>query len=308
MNELRVISGLHRGVSLPLDGDVVIIGSSFDADIALVDPGITDQHIKIETSTKLPKNCWNLIILDGKTWDEKGNVLTSTVTAKIGNKFNIAGIWIMLCEENTPWPSGDVGFITPIVKQEIPKKSNAVLVKIYSAVVGILIGIVTLTHAGSWQKETTPRHEENKKLINDALQYEKRANTLTDILSEDEYISIFNRMLKERNLEEVKVTVQKDGWLLSGAINTEEKDKLQRMILRYNSKYGEPNPINNQVEIENTELPFSIVKIISGPMGHIEADDGHKLYVGNSYKGMKLVGIKSDTILFTGKNNIEVKW
>lgn len=43
MLELRILTGLHRGAALPLDGDTIRIGSGTDNDIALLDPGMPEH-------------------------------------------------------------------------------------------------------------------------------------------------------------------------------------------------------------------------------------------------------------------------
>ncbi|MGI4936529.1 MAG: FHA domain-containing protein, partial [Janthinobacterium lividum] len=44
MYELRILNGLHRGATLPLDEQAQTIGQSEDADVVLVDQGIADRH------------------------------------------------------------------------------------------------------------------------------------------------------------------------------------------------------------------------------------------------------------------------
>ena len=40
MLELRILTGLHRGAALPLDGDAIRIGSAAENDVVLLDPGM----------------------------------------------------------------------------------------------------------------------------------------------------------------------------------------------------------------------------------------------------------------------------
>lgn len=42
MLELRILTGLHRGAALPLEGDTIGIGSATDNDIVLLDPGMPE--------------------------------------------------------------------------------------------------------------------------------------------------------------------------------------------------------------------------------------------------------------------------
>ena len=59
--ELRILNGLHRGASLPLDDQPQLIGAADDADIVLVDPGIELRHAVL----RLDGGCWSLLSLDG---------------------------------------------------------------------------------------------------------------------------------------------------------------------------------------------------------------------------------------------------
>ncbi len=315
MNELRIISGLHRGVSLPLDDDTIIVGSSLEADIALVDPGIAEQHVKIQSNDQLPEGCWLFTVLNDQTWDEKGELISDAVTAKLNHKFNIGGVWLMFSDDEAPWPSGEVGFVQETVEPEEPQKvtplkDKSFLVKAYSAAAGVLIGVVTLTHAGGDNTESDPVLTPPPIVEKQAnfTKYEKNALSLVQEKPMEELLLSYRKMLKERNLEGVEIASNGTQWDIQGALTANDAEKLKRMNLRFKRKYGEAVQLNNIVETVEESLPFDIVRVVSGPMGHIEADDGHKLYVGNDYKGLKLVGINKDTIMFSGKNNIEVKW
>jgi hypothetical protein len=83
---------------------------------------------------------------------------------------------------------------------------------------------------------------------------------------------------------------------------------LKRMLIRFSKRYQNTLTINNNVVPNDYSLPFDIVKVISGPYGHVEANDGHKLYLGSKHKGMTLVSISKNELLFSGKNNITVNW
>ena len=309
MNELRVINGLHRGVSLPIDGDTIIVGSSLDADIALVDPGIAEQHIKVESTKKLPPGCWNMTVINNETRDEEGKKLKGTVTVKLNKRYNIGGIWITFAKEDSPWPCGDIDFINQ--KNKPIKKmfdNGKFLVKAYSLAAGVLIGVITLTHAGNDTKSNTSSKNNELEKTLDISDYESYQSPQATQYDENALLTIFNKMLKERNLKEVKVDINEKEWELHGTLTQASLEKLNRMKIRFTKKHPSDISFINHIEILEESLPFKIVKVVSGPMGHIEADDGHMLYIGNDYKGMKLAGITKDKILFTGKNTIEVKW
>ena len=309
MNELRILNGLHRGVSLPIDEDTLVVGSSLDADIALVDPGIAEQHIKVESTKKLPPGCWNMTVMNKETRDEEGKKLKDVVTVKLNKRYNIGGIWITFSKEDAPWPCGDIDFINQ-KKQPIKKMfdNGKFLVKAYSLAAGVLIGIITLTHAGNDPENNgASKNNELEQALN-LSDYESYDSPKIEEYDEDKLLPIFKKMLKERDLKEVDVETNNTEWALYGNLTQASLEKLNRMKIRFTKKHKNDISFVDHIDILEESLPFKIVKVVSGPMGHIEADDGHRLYIGNDYKGMKLAGITNDKILFTGKNTIEVKW
>lgn len=308
MNELRIISGLHRGVSLPLDGDTIIVGSSLDADIVLVDPGVAKQHIKFETTKRLPPNCWKVHILNKDTWDARGELVKDGSTAKLNMSFNIGGVWLNIAEEDAAWPRGDIDFVGQKAQADVVKGRSSMAIKVPLIAAGVLAGLVTLTHAGGSSNET-PLLVAG---LSDAAPNKERiaALGLSDqvVLSDQEYLKIFKKMLRERRLEGVKINADEQDWTLSGELEQRDLDVLKRMLVRFKHKHGSVITIQNETQELTKNLPFQIVKVISGPYGHVESKSGDKIYIGNEYMGFKLVGISNNIISFTGKQDLEIKW
>lgn len=308
MNELRIISGLHRGVSLPLDGDTIVIGSSLQADLVLVDTGIADTHIKIESSSKLPPNCWCATVLNKDSWDAKGKPLKQIFTLKHKTHINIGGVWITVVDEEASWPENDAFLGEQPISKTKAKKSGFLGAKfpIYAAAA---IGLfVTITHANTLYKNYTQKndsqrvtqtHQQNEKLLN-ITQEPKH--------SETELLIVFKKMLKDRRLKNTTITIDDKKWLLQGELEPNDIQKLNRMVSRFNHQYEHNFEIINQTKTADHSLPFEIVKVVSGPYGHIETHNGDKIFVGNEHEGYRLVGIGKDKISFAGKNKMEIKW
>lgn len=313
MNEIRVINGLHRGVSLPLDGDEIIVGSSLETDIALMDPGVGEQHIHIRKNQGLPPGCWEMEVLDKNTKNEKGKKITGKVTVRLNQKINIGGTWLFICEENEPWSTDEIKTKVKVkaINNTETLRNTSFWVKMYCLAAGVLIGIVTLTHAGGEEDPSDQfikRLKEQQFIEENDLKISETAKTSTPRDKEAELLHKYKKMLKERDLQSVNIEKQDDQWLLTGDLAPYDYEKLARMQVRFQKKYKPDFNIVNNVGKTEQSLPFAIHRVISGPMGHIEADDGHQLYVGNEYKGFKLVGITKDKIMFTGKNTIEITW
>lgn len=92
--ELRILSGLHRGASLPLGGERYVIGSSDDADVVLLDPGVADRHATLRHDGER----WLLAALEGacalpartRSWrSTTWRLATACVSARCGSAFPV---------------------------------------------------------------------------------------------------------------------------------------------------------------------------------------------------------------------------
>ena len=63
MLEIRILNGLHQGASIILDEDRIVLGSSLEADIEVIDPDIQERHCAIEYLAD--KNTWYVQALEG---------------------------------------------------------------------------------------------------------------------------------------------------------------------------------------------------------------------------------------------------
>ena len=297
MNELRVVSGFHRGVSLVLDEDPIVIGASLEADLILTDPGIVESHVKIENNGD---NSWQLFCLNGTIKDNQGNNIES-IDVVMGQSFDLSGVWVQFADKNAPWPSSETVFSTLTEKNKINEKPKSSLSKlVIFALVGV-IGLLTVTHATvAEKKEPDVKVEDITEMTIDEP-IKKKENI--DILA-----PIFKKMLKERELQNVKLVMLGDVWNLEGSLEPREIEKLKRMIIRFSKRNPHSITINNNITLKDYSLPFDIVKVISGPYGHVEARDGHKLYLGSEYKGVTLVSITKNELIFSGERNITVNW
>jgi type III secretion protein D len=99
MYELRVLSGLHRGATLPIDGRPHTIGASEDADVVLVDPGIVEQH----ASLTLNGANWSLSSLDGGVLDAQSNRPQAFVDLVPGEFARVGNVWLTVVTPDAPW-------------------------------------------------------------------------------------------------------------------------------------------------------------------------------------------------------------
>lgn len=99
MRELRILNGLHRGATLPLDNRPYLIGSSDDADVVLVDPGIETEH----ASLSLTEAGWGLTALDGNVLGADDNIHRPSIDVLPGGFARIGHIWVTVVAQDAPW-------------------------------------------------------------------------------------------------------------------------------------------------------------------------------------------------------------
>ena len=106
MLELRILTGLHRGAALPLEGDAIRLGSAAENDIVLLDPGMPGIACALFRSGE---SGWQYRTYasarsDGKAFDDVG---ATGGTALVPAARWFAGPVLIGCdEEGSPWPSG----------------------------------------------------------------------------------------------------------------------------------------------------------------------------------------------------------
>jgi Inner membrane component of T3SS, cytoplasmic domain len=101
MLELRILSGLHRGAALPLDGDIIRLGSGAANDIVLTDPGVPEHAVELcrhtgEDAGEDADEGWTLCNVEC-------DVPASTVAP--GMRVRVGPIIVGFAEEQEPWSS-----------------------------------------------------------------------------------------------------------------------------------------------------------------------------------------------------------
>lgn len=106
MLELRILTGLHRGAALPLEGDAIRLGSAPENDIVLLDPGMPAVACTILRFEESGWRCRSSASSrsDGKAFDD---FRATDGTALVAGARWFAGPVLIGCdEEGSPWPAG----------------------------------------------------------------------------------------------------------------------------------------------------------------------------------------------------------
>lgn len=99
MFELRILSGLHRGATLPLDSRTHLIGAGEDADVVLVDPDIEQRHATL----KLVDAGWELATLEGRILSADSNEVRDALHLAPGDFARIGAVWVTVVDQDARW-------------------------------------------------------------------------------------------------------------------------------------------------------------------------------------------------------------
>jgi type III secretion protein D len=97
--ELRILNGLHRGASVPLDDQPQLIGAADDADIVLVDPGIEPRHAVLRRDG----DSWSLLSLDGIVRGAAADVPADQPQLAPGDCARVGRVWLTVTAPDLPW-------------------------------------------------------------------------------------------------------------------------------------------------------------------------------------------------------------
>ncbi len=141
MLELRILTGLHRGATLPLEGDIIRMGQEPDNDIVLRDPGMP-AHASL--FTRQGETTWQYRSCDpiqrGSGSAHGGELENPPVVA--GARWFAGPVLIGCEEEGAPWQAAPVPASAPAndaspVKRPVPPRKAARTAAVAAAVAAI---------------------------------------------------------------------------------------------------------------------------------------------------------------------------
>ena len=310
MFELRVLNGLHEGAALPLSGEGWWVGNSGDSDLQLCDSGIKALHAQLLHSA----DHWTLLPQQGEICQHNGEILTTEQHWQPGECYAFSGVWIMLAESGMPWPSQLPDTLAPQVTEpvqdepDMPHQPETPLVaaswrsrlfprwiQIFSISSLLLLSFTVI----SWVLQPGMAQSINEEQI-------MRKPLLTDGTA---LRSVLMRKLQERDLaQQVQITGNNNGITLRGELNHKQLAIVSRLVDMLHHHYQLDVPLNNQTRLRQVSLPFRIVQITAGEHANIVTDHGQRLFVGDERDGLQLSAITADSVQFSGREQITVKW
>jgi type III secretion protein D len=116
------------------------------------------------------------------------------------------------------------------------------------------------------------------------------------------------RLADAELLKRFDLQLQNEYWSMQAALDDEETARFERILTAFMKQHNINFPVNAKVGSSEAMLPFKIRQVISGSNASVVTQDGDRLYVGEEYRGVRLVAIQGNQLTFAGKRKIEVKW
>lgn len=344
MLELRILSGYHRGATLPLGDEALVIGADEDADVVLADPGVAARHAQLSRSDA----GWVLTPEQGEVRDQHTNAVAAQVTLDGAGFARVGAVWVALREAGSPWqdpppePKDDPLAVDtqdqepdqqadtdaegttqapadgdqagqadpePVYAQNTTPTAAAPRRKRGLRVVMVPVAAVAiLSAAAAYALTAPPQHRTDEIAAREADQVRRLAG-LPQQLGQDELQAALRKRLAQIDLlGRVNLELDARQWTIRGALNDDDGERLQRMLRSFAQSYVIDFPVNVKIGSAESMLPFRISQVISGNDPSIVTDDGRRLYVGDEYRGVRLAAVAGNQLKFTGKHNLNIVW
>lgn len=344
MHELRIVSGLHRGATLPLDDQPHVIGASDVDDVVLVDPGIEAGHATLSRSG----SGWLLSAGNGVVCGADSNQAMTLIDLKPGEFARLGKVWMCVAAQDAPWENpppepadmplfdgaGDEDDAdSPAAGQaeagnagaqhvRLPRRSRRRVMYIPLALAAVLsaaaYAITSQPDQPAANLDIRSDMRQGSKGRLDALpagtrqEIEasgKKSHAQAERLTATELRSAFRKRLADADLlRHFDLNLKDDGWTMQAALDDEETRRFERILAAFMSAHEIAFPVHAKVGKGELMLPFKIRQVVSGTHASIVTQDGERLYVGDEYLGVRVVAIQGNHLTFAGKRKIEVIW
>lgn len=310
MKELRILNGLSRGSAFPLDEDKISLGASLDADIFISDPGIYERHAIFSIDPEGQEVGYRVDLFN----EDASESIAETISLNV--PYEIAGIWVCIAEEDTPWnmqlPEAPVDEIEEDQSHiDIPEVTAKTKSRPKIPIIPIIFvsTIFTLSFKMLAFANIDDVNSDKENLNENNFTEETTYSTHVKRDGNDKLlIKKFKSMLMERELKGLVLKPEAKKWILSGSITEINKNKLNRMIKRFEAENKFSFTIEDNTNFVSKTLPFKLTRIVSGPYGHVITDTGERLSVGGTIDGYTLKSVGRKKVVFQGKNTIELVW
>ncbi|MGW8393189.1 FHA domain-containing protein [Pseudoduganella sp. HUAS MS19] len=319
--ELRILSGLHRGASLPLGAEHYVIGASDDADVVLLDPGVAGRHATLRHDGER----WLLAALEGSVRGAAPDAEQEEHVLAPGGSARIGAVWIGVADAAAPWmepPSLPAAMAGGAAHGAVPgagrparpaepdpapsagkrgkRRSRAMWVPVAAGTV--LAGAASLAFSA---RPAPPQVLPPAPALPAVLAAAPQApRTPPAALAQ----AFRKRLADVDMLRRFDLQLDEGAWRMKGALDEEETLRFRRILADFVKANHIEFPIDVQLGGADTLLPFQIQQLVTGNQASIVTSDGRRLYPGDEYKGVRLTAIDGNRITFAGPAPIEVRW
>lgn len=299
--ELRVLSGLHRGAVMDLDGEAqsLSIGTSSQADIPMADAGIAALHCRL----LLRGTRWFIEPADGPVQDEAGRPLEEAAAIVPGASYRLSDVRIAFQS------AGEAAAQAPAPMAQAPdggshQVGDGRYPRLRTSLAGGVLAVALVPLAAWLVSSAWGRAEQRPPGVAAAAAAasEPRTGLSASTLAEE-----FTRGLAERELaDKLDLSLGAERWDIRGSLDAEEQHRFERLLVRFMDDRKPEFLINVTLMTPAESLPFKVIEVIGGKAAGIVTDTGERVAVGETVQGYRLAAVEAGKAVFTGKRRIEV--
>lgn len=324
--ELRILSGLHRGAALPLDSTALELGAGEESGVVLADRGLARRHARLAPGM----TGWRLEALDGDVYDAFAGSAQPAVDCPPGACARLGQVWLCVSPAEAAWQAApEPAPVLPDTPPPAPAAAQAAAPSRPAAarapsrrrrLVLLPFGLVIVLCAATAYAFTArpaglaPPNAAAGVAMREAPALDPGAAAdaraaAARPLSPRALRAAFERELANAQmLERFELTLEDERWRMRADLGEEEKERFERMLARFVAAHGIAFPVDARIVPSVALLPFRIEQVLSGAQAGIVTDGGQRLFVGDEYRGTRLVSMQDGRLVFAGKRRIEVQW
>ena len=122
-------------------------------------------------------------------------------------------------------------------------------------------------------------------------------------------VSDLNRLASENNIKTFDFTIEGESIEIRSVLSRKQTETLERILRQLARDYGNSISIKAVSRLTDEQLivdELQISQLILGEQPVAIASDGERLYQGGEYRGLRILSINSDRVLFQGSTQYEV--
>lgn len=330
MFELRILSGLHRGATLPLSEEALSLGASDEADVVLLDEGIKLRHASLSKT----ENGWLLSQEDGGVFSAASQVAHTLLDLDAGDFARIGPVWIVIVAQDSAWenppampPDEDRMLVDQLADTLADPQTETIA--------GALPGepsVATEAAALAASDGRSGRQRQFKRVLllalgssvvlSAAAAYAMSAKTSQSpgaglqaalpaaaALSPEQLRKAFKKRLADADLlRHMELQLEEQAWNIQADLDEEQGRRFERILKTFLLEHKIVFPVHAKLLSAEELLPFKIRQVISGANASVVTHDGQRLFVGEELHGVRLLAIQDNRLTFAGKRKIEMSW